>query len=264
MANPSTAWAHALAGQRLFPATLSFDDPGVVSELPMVMVQRPHNTMLNAGLSKTITRRLGFSVATGYDQQNGSGQWQNGTVALAYQVFRNGEHESIGMVQLADTIGGVGPTPWSVYTPEFAFGQGMGLLPHRLRMLRPLAFTGALSMNVPAHSTIPRTLNWALSAQYSVPYLQDFVRDEGLHGLWRNLIPIVELPMQRCESTACAGQTSGAVDPGVIWVGHDYQVGLEASFPINSRSGHDVGVLLGVDLYLDDIAPHRFGRPLLE
>ena len=258
------AWAHALAGQRLFPATLSFDDPGVVSELPLVVTHMPGDTTIAAALSKTLTSKLGFSIAKSYAPDQGPGAWQNGTLALAYQLFRNGQHESIGMLQIADTVGGTGSVPWSIYTPEFAFGQGLGELPHRARMLRPLAFSGAVSVDLPDHAGLTRTLNWGVSAQYSLPYLQDFVRDEGIRGVWRNLIPIVEFPMQRCESGACAGQTTGDINPGVIWVGHDYQLGLEASLPVNSRSGHGVGVVLGVDFYLDDLSPHHFGRPLLE
>ncbi|MGH8313211.1 MAG: hypothetical protein ACRER9_08005, partial [Gammaproteobacteria bacterium] len=33
---PAPAYAHAIAGMRLFPATLSFDDPGIGAELPLV------------------------------------------------------------------------------------------------------------------------------------------------------------------------------------------------------------------------------------
>lgn len=133
------AWAHALAGERLFPATLAFDDPGVVSELPVTASRQQGATTASAALSKTITRRLGFSLSKSYVQGAPGGDWQNGTLALAYQIYRSGAHESIGMLQIADTIGHTGPLSYSTYTPEFAFGQGFGALPHRLRMLRPLA-----------------------------------------------------------------------------------------------------------------------------
>jgi hypothetical protein len=37
--------------------------------------------------------------------------------------------------------------------------------------------------------------------------------------------------------------TTGTVNPGVIWVGGYFQVGLEAVIPINRESGSGVGVL---------------------
>jgi len=74
-------------------------------------------------------------------------------------------------------------------------------------------------------------------------------------------VPIVELPMQTCVNGPCSG-TTGSVNPGAIWVGHDYQIGLEAQLPINRASGHGIGVLLGVDFYLDDLSPHGLGTPL--
>ncbi|MDE2273773.1 MAG: hypothetical protein KGL00_06205, partial [Gammaproteobacteria bacterium] len=36
IAGPAPVYAHAIAGLRLFPATLSFDDPGIGAELPLV------------------------------------------------------------------------------------------------------------------------------------------------------------------------------------------------------------------------------------
>ena len=52
--------------------------------------------------------------------------------------------------------------------------------------------------------------------------------------------------------------TTGTVNPGVIWVGSYFQVGLEAMIPINRESGSGVGVIGQLHLYLDDMFPtHR-------
>lgn len=56
--------------------------------------------------------------------------------------------------------------------------------------------------------------------------------------------------------------TTGTINPGVIWVGNYFQVGVEAIVPINRASGTGVGVLAQLHLYLDDIFPKTIGRPL--
>jgi len=269
------AHAHAIAGMRVFPATMSFDDPGVADEGSWVFSNidngGANQNVLNGAFAKRLTHSFGIVASSDYQYlmpQSGTQPaegWDNVTVAGAYQLFVHPDSESIGMVQFADTIGnsgnhGIG-TPYSTYTPEFAFGKGFGGLPHRWRMLRPMAFTGALSVGFPTDPTVPRTLNWSFSLQYSIPYLQDFVRDVGIKGPFKNMVPIVEVPMQTCDR-GCADHTTGYINPGVIWIGHYLQWGVEAQIPANSRTGNSVGILLGMDFYFDDIAPHSLGAPL--
>ena len=58
------------------------------------------------------------------------------------------------------------------------------------------------------------------------------------------------------------GQTTGTVNPGLIWFGKYIQLGVEATVPINSRTGKNVGVLGLVHFFIDDLFPHSLGRPL--
>ena len=32
--------------------------------------------------------------------------------------------------------------------------------------------------------------------------------------------------------------------------------------PVNHRTGNSVGIMLGFDFYLDDLAPHTIGAPI--
>ena len=101
--------------------------------------------------------------------------------------------------------------------------------------------------------------------QYSMPYLKSEIQDLQLPDFINHLIPIVEFQM----STPIANNfgnsflTTGTINPGVIWVGSYFQVGLEAQLPVNGASGHGVGVLGQLHLYLDDIFPTTIGQPLL-
>jgi hypothetical protein len=72
------------------------------------------------------------------------------------------------------------------------------------------------------------------------------------------MIPIVEIPLQTPTDGKKAGQTTGTINPGLIWFGRYVQLGLEAQFPLNGATGHNVGVLGQVHFYLDDIWPKVF------
>ena len=56
--------------------------------------------------------------------------------------------------------------------------------------------------------------------------------------------------------------TTGTINPGVIWVGNKFQVGIEALIPINRQSGTNVGVIAQLHFYLDDIDPRGIGKPI--
>ncbi len=171
------------------------------------------------------------------------------------------------MISFSDTIAGTGSgnigDNFSTYTPEFAFGKGFGDLPDSMQYLQPFAVTGAVAEEFPTDSAVPHAVDWGFSIQYSIPYLQSFVKDVGIKAPFNRMVPIVEFSMQTCLDRGCAGQTTGYVNPGIVWIGTYYQVGLEAQVPVNRGTGRHVGVLLGVDLYLDDIFPQSLGRPLI-
>ncbi|MGH8227439.1 MAG: hypothetical protein ACRET2_13750 [Steroidobacteraceae bacterium] len=271
----ATVSAHAIAGMRLFPSTLSFDDPGIGAELPIVFehdrADGTERNVLSAAFTKPITSRFSLVAGGDYQRIGPDGMptmkgWDNFSIGGAWQVYKIASSESLAMVSLTDSVGGTGSrtirSSYSTWTPEFAFGQGLGTV--ATGWIRPLAVTGAVSVDLPTDSTAPRMLDWALSIQYSIPYLQDFVKDVGIRGPLANLIPIVEVPMQTCLDRGCGGHTTGSVNPGVIWIGRDYQWGVELEIPTSRASGESVGVLLGFDFYLDDLFPRVLGAPVFE
>jgi hypothetical protein len=98
-----------------------------------------------------------------------------------------------------------------------------------------------------------------------MPYLKSEVKDLQLPDLINHLIPIVEVQFATPVANNFGNSfvTTGTINPGVIWVGSYFQVGVEAIMPVNSASGHGVGVLGQLHLYLDDIFPTTFGQPLI-
>jgi hypothetical protein len=160
---------------------------------------------------------------------------------------------------------------FSTLTPTFYFGKGFGDLPDSVSWIRPFAVTGQVGYQVPTNSFdfvenafIPQQLVYGASLQYSMPYLKSEVIDLGLPDFFNHLIPLVEVSLTTpvANNFGNPNTTTGTVNPGVIWVGSYFQVGLEAMIPINRQSGSGVGVLAQLHLYLDDMFPTGIGQPL--
>lgn len=279
---PDVACAHGFAGQRFFPATLTIDDPFVADEGDILF---GHSRTLNdAGgdvttdstsleFAKRITRNLGVSVATEYDSlqfSNGDPSvrgFNNLELGVRYLSLVSEVHEALVSVGLNAELGGTGSKAvsdsFSTISPIVLFGKGFGDLPDPVSYLRPIAVTGAISPNFTTSPSAPDSLDWGFTFQYSLPYLQSFVKDVGLRAPFNHMIPVIETPMNTCLNLGCRGQTTGTINPGVIWFSRWGQLALETTVPVNSRSGNHVGLLFQVHFYFDDIFPDSMGRPLI-
>ena len=98
--------------------------------------------------------------------------------------------------------------------------------------------------------------------KYSLPYLQQNVKDIGLGDPFKWMIPLVEMSYSTALNRGQAGQTIGTVQPGVIWAGQYFQIGAEAIIPVTRQAGHGYGGVVQIHFYLDDIFPNSFGRPV--
>src|SRR5262249_42049427 len=114
------AWAHGIAGQRFFPATLTIDDPFVADELSLpsvVHIKEPDGkrTTLGAEFSKSITPNFGLSVGAEYNflepsdpEEKSSSGFGNPEISAKYVFFRSDAHETILSLGFAWEIGGAG------------------------------------------------------------------------------------------------------------------------------------------------------------
>lgn len=268
---PPDVTAHALAGDRVFPSTMAVDDPGVGDEanleyghqrVPGDNGDQSINTF-TFEYDKLITPRLAISVDGAYVMQNNptTRGFDNFGVGVKYLLFVNERHEFMTSVGVHAELGGTGSKAiaksFSTVSPTLYMGKGFGDLPDTLAYLRPVAVTAEAAPALTTGAGQPNAFNYGFTMQYSLPYLQQHVRDVGLRGAVANLVPIVEMPMSRSQ-----GQTTGTINPGLIWVNRYGQFGIEAQIPINSASGSHVGVLVQAHVFLDDIAPKTLGKPL--
>jgi hypothetical protein len=296
------AGAHEIVGNRFFPATLAIDDPGVNDEVafPTISKFKAGEDMsvkkldVSGEFSKRITEDFAISFAPtwtrlyppGGPTMTGASGFQNLETTFKYRAYKNDEHEFVMSVGLNIEWGGsgaqsIGAERFTTYTPTLYFGKGFGDLP--IGWARPFAVTGQVGYAIPgtrSHTVAtvdpdtgdtdfdtefhPQVLVWGGSLQYSMPYLKSAVTDLGLPDFFNHLIPIVEVSLQTpVANTMSSGTaTTGTINPGVIWVGKYYQVGIEAMIPVNRESGSGVGAIAQLHFFLDDIFPTTIGRPI--
>jgi hypothetical protein len=286
----SDAFAHCFVGARFFPATLATDDPCVADEmsLPTVMWSKTPDVPpatewdVSGEISKRITENFGVSIGdtwTQIRQPDGTvmAGFQDLETTFQYQLLKEPTHEVALLAGVIVDWGNTGATnsglgtSYSLVTPTFYFGKGLGDLPDTLSWVRPFAVTGQVGYQIPTSNFdftqsvfIPQQLVYGASLQYSMPYLKSEVIDLQLPDFINHLIPIVEATFTTPVANNFGNPytTTGFVYPGVIWVGSYFQVGLEAVIPINRESGSGVGVLGQLHLYLDDMFPTTMGQPL--
>ena len=281
------ASGHGFAGARFFPATLSTDDPFVSDELSLPTVStiktaEGRETAIAVDIAKRITPNLGIEVGEEFidlnpkHEQAASG-FGNIELSAKYQFFTSADHEAILSLGAEVEIGGTGQRrveadSFSTWMPAFLFGKGMGDLPDTLSLLRPAAVTGVVGVAIPTSASTrngdgeiernPNVLQYGFALEYSLIYLQQQIKDVGLSAPFDRLIPLVEFSFETPLNRGQTGQTTGTINPGVIWSSKYVQFGVEAIVPINERTGTSVGVIGQVHFYLDDLFPRSLGRPL--
>lgn len=274
------AMAHVVCGNRVFPATLTLDDPGVGDELSLPTIQVtpiPSGQTVDYGYEwdKTITQDLGFAINGDYFTQHSTAGslngWDNVTLTLKDELPCIEDHElawSVGVVRVlartgssqlraANAIPTVGST-----TPTFYIGKGLGDLP--IGYLRPFAITGDIGRQISDSPNVsPNAWTYAGSLQYSVPYLQQHVKALNLPDFVSRLTPLVEVSM----TSPTAGATTGTIAPGVLYDADTWQVGLEAVIPANNatRQLQGTGFIAQFHLFLDDLVSNTpLGKPLID
>jgi hypothetical protein len=301
IAGISPASSHTIIGNRIFPATLTIDDPGVDDELSIptfTWVYLPTSTYppadgaqqyeLNLAYGKRITSDLELSIDSSFLHQinprlNG---WTGIETEAKYQIMVNTEHEFVVSLGCSQVWGGSG-TPsiapqYTTVTPKAFIGKGFGDL--ETDWLRPIAITGEMDYIVPTHpltvtgigptgnvliSQEPTLLVYGATFQYSLYYMNNYVKE--VPEILRNLIPTFEVLFTTPVSNigpSVAGvvpgthETTGVVGPGVYYIAHDYQLSIYGAFPVNQASGKHPGIFANIDFYLDDLFPNTLGKPI--
>ena len=200
-------------------------------------------------------------------------------------MYRNDLHETLIPASLTWGIGssgaqGVEANKPNALIPSITFGKGFGDLPDELSWLRPFAITGAVAMEFPTSaasvnfggdpttgqfgpmlSTTAGIAHWGFAIEYSTLYLTNrftpgqLPKEEPLH----QFVPLVEFAFD----SPVGERTAATMNPGLSYVEDVWQVSVEAIVPLNTQGGHGLGIRTQLLLFLDDLAPSLFGKPLL-
>ena len=171
LAGCHAAAAHGIVGNRLFPGTLTFDDPAVEDEavLPLYSAGKyaaPGGNVaanrINWAFDRLLTPTLAVTYDSGWIHQN----WPTGktsgldttTIGLKYEAYRDNRHEALVSVGVAWGIGqsgaqALGADEPNTIQPGIFFGKEFGDLPDWLAWARPFAVTGAVVDEIPAGPT---------------------------------------------------------------------------------------------------------------
>jgi hypothetical protein len=103
-------------------------------------------------------------------------------------------------------------------------------------------------------------LRWGFAIEYNTLYLTKRIgnglpKEEPLN----QFVPLVEFAFE----SASGKKTIATMNPGLSYVANTWQIAVEVIVPLNRESGHGVGARTQLLLFLDDLAPSLFGKPLL-
>jgi hypothetical protein len=163
--------------------------------------------------------------------------------------------------------------------PGLFFGKGFGDAPDSLSWLRPFGVTGAVVLEHPTGGISsnlgfdPVTgqigpmltrnvdiLHWGFAVEFSTLYLTSrFTGGPPKEEPLNQFVPLVEFAFD----SAPGRRSVATMNPGLSYVAVTWQIAVEAIVPLNSASGHGVGGRTQLLLFLDDLAPSLFGKPLL-
>jgi hypothetical protein len=293
-----SAHAHGIAGNRFFPGTLSFDDPAVADEAIVPnfsSFKRPGDAgnivdnRFDWAFFRLLTPTLGVGVDGAWVHRNWGSALRSGSevisLGLKGEVYRNDLHEVLVSARLGWGIGHSGAQGISANAPDslqpgIFFGKGFGDLPDGLAWLRPFGITGAVTLDHPmTGSSInfgidPQTgqlgpmlrrnvdtLHWAFALEFSTLYLTDrftpgkLPKEEPLN----QLVPLVEFSFDSPRGE----KTVATMNPGLSYVAVSWQLAAEAIVPLNSEAGRSIGARAQLLLFLDELIPSLFGKPLL-
>ena len=231
---PNLLWGHGFEGDRFFPPTIQTDDPFATDELSLPTISSFNNPAgdgspktreidISMEFDKEIFPRFALGVSAGYTLLNPKGGpsiggFDNVSLSAKYQLWEVPSHEFILSAGMEWEIGGSGrqslTNNYSTLSPILYFGKGFGDLPDSVKFLKPIAITGTVGQDIPIRSLDSNVLEWGIAIEYSLPYLQQHVKDVGIPRPFRDMIPLVELSMQSQENRG-GGLTTGTINPGV-------------------------------------------------
>jgi hypothetical protein len=275
----AAAHAHGVVGQRSFIEPFVTEDVNPKNEF---VVARPEWDTARDGrafslgfnLEKKLADRLSLTLDSAWldVRPRGAGEPQasgadNLGVTLKYAFFISPAHEAILSAAVESTaptgVRAAGADPAWSFKPFLLYGKGAGDLPDALAYLRPLAVQGDAGYEIALDHRRTTALQHDVAVEYSIPYLQQAVRDFGIPWPLANLIADVEFNFENGAHATERGDNSVVVTPGIVYMDRYIELGVAGRFPLNARANDGLGwgVIGLVDLFIDDLFPWTKWQP---
>lgn len=255
-------WAHGIVGKRLFVEPLAIEDASINSEYSfgLSQIQEGHHgeLELGTGFALRLSENLGIHIHGEWASEGVKVQGiAHSELTFKYVAYRSAPHEWI-----ATTAIGIEFPPsstafhndfYSVNT-GFFYGKGFGDLPEAVWYLKPFMLQGDIIIHHPLTNEEKEHFNklsYAFGFYYSIPYLQQFVKDAGIPRPFNRLFPMVEFNYERALNGSNRGGQTRFVRPGFIWVGKASQIAIAAVIPMGDEHG-GTGINAAMTFYLGD------------
>ncbi|GEM_PF-3545803 len=163
---PISCNAHAIAGNRFFPSTMTFDDPAVADEFQVIYdsVRTPlgdgqvTNHIGDFAFARLLTDRIAIGAESGVIERSWGRVKQTGAMGTSVNIktnfYRDDLNETLFATSLTYSVANsgserVGARTSSSLQPALFAGQGLGNLPDSVAWLRPIGFVGAAAIEFP-------------------------------------------------------------------------------------------------------------------
>jgi hypothetical protein len=266
---PSQIFAHEK--DSIFLPTIAIDEPTVGDELDIVYYKNKnkddnqnsvHSHELGIELSKEIFPHFGISLGSNYQRLRLNDRFHSGfddiEIGGKYEFYINKSQNFLLSLGLIAEIGKTGTKRVGVdshtsIAPVLYFGKGLGNLSDEFKYLKPIVITGLVSPCYCTKASKIEDVDLGFAFQYQLRQLNMGTDNISTSNFLNYIVPVVEFPLSVCTTSGCRGKVIGSINPGVLFSGQYLQLGLEATLPINRRSGRNVGVLAQVHFFLDHL-----------
>jgi hypothetical protein len=286
-----------MVGRRLFIEPLVTEDANPKNELDLpvlevIQIPSGHLIGFNYSLEKKLLPKFSVSFDNSIVSFAPNGQspivgFGNIGFGAKYALCQNVPHEFIFSTAFhVEAPAGntkIGAASFTTLSPEFLYAKGFGDLPSHgpWNWLRPLALQGDFALGFPVgapfKSGAGRSPRVDAVLEYSLPYLNAFVRHadsryslgggsfrkgHSLKAIAGDLFPFTEFNFSWVPDSQGRGlRPQGFIRPGMVYIGHYFEIGGAAEFPANRFTGRSVGAMGIFDLFFDDVFP-KIGRML--
>lgn len=270
LAVAKNASAHGVVGDRIFLSPIIGNDAFPDNAFDLGVRRSDYQFSLMPELEKQLSEDSSLLLAGGWSRINPGPhrQQQNGPADLALflrkATLKSVAHEleftvspflliPTGNQQIADQgythLGG-----------ELLLGKGMGDLPQGtwMKYMRPVAVQAEAGYAARVQGPANSDLFANLEMEYSLQYLNDFVRKLDLRPPVAEFVPFVQFNYaQSLIASRLTTSPDFRITPGLAYLGNDYELSAGAQAALNGAAprGDKIAVIGLLEVFYDNIFP---------